>query len=119
MFGQSLLLSAVAADLAEVPGLQVERARQWADADRVLVERMPDVLIFDLTETRESHVLPLLLKDPHPVLVGLDTEHNQAVLISGRAARSLTLGQIRQIAAGERRGQGEEDAGSEPLEVEE
>ena len=91
-------------------------SRQWADADRVLVERMPDVLIFDLTETRESHVLPLLLKDPHPVMVGLDTEHNQAVLLTGRAAQSLTLDQIRHIAAGERRGQGEENAGSEPFE---
>ena len=118
LYGQSLLLSAVAADLAKVPGLQVERARQWADTDRITADRMPDVLIFDLTETRESHVLPLLLKDPHPVMVGLDTEHNQAVLLTGRVAQSLTLDQIRHIAAGERRGQGEENAGSEPFEVE-
>jgi hypothetical protein len=118
LYGQSLLLSGVAAGLAEVPGLQVEKSRTWAEAGQRLLEHMPDVLIFDLTETCECHILPLLLKDPHPVLVGLDTEHNQAVLISGRAAQSLTLGQIRQIAAGERRGQGEEDAGSEPLEVE-
>ena len=113
-----MLLSGVAADLAEVPGLQVERARTWAEADGVLVERMPDVLIFDLTETRESHVLPLLLEDPHPAMVGLDTEHNQAVLLTGRAAQSLTLDQIRPIAAGERRGRGEEDAESEPFAVE-
>jgi hypothetical protein len=104
LYGQSLLLSGVAADLAEVPGVQVERARTWAEADRVLVEHMPDVLIFDLIETRESHVLPLLLKDPHPVMVGLNTEHNQAVLLSGRAAQSLTLDQIRRFAAGEKRG---------------
>ena len=106
LYGQSLLLSGVAADLAEVPGLQVERARTWEEASHLLAERMPHVLIFDLRGTCESHVLPLLFKDPHPVMVGLDTEHNQAVLVSGQAAQSLTLGQIRQIAAGERRGQG-------------
>ncbi len=109
LYGQSLLLSGVAAGLAEVPGVQVEQARTWADAGQRLLEHTPDVLIFDLTGTSECHILPLLLKDPHPLMVGLDTEHNQAVLLSGRAAQSLTLGQIRQIVAGERemREQGE------------
>ena len=106
LYGQSLLLSGVAAGLAGVPGVQVERARTWAEAGQRLLEHMPDVLIFDLTGARESHILPLLLKDPHPVMVGLDTEQNQAVLISGQATQSLTLDRIRQIAAGERRGQG-------------
>jgi hypothetical protein len=118
LYGQSLLLSGVAAGLAEAPGVQVERARTWAEAEQRLLEQMPDVLIFDLTETRESHVLPLLLRDPHPLMVGLDTEHNQAVLLSGRAAQSLTLDQIRQMVAGERQGQGEEKVGSVASEVE-
>ena len=113
LYGQSLLLSGVAADLAEVPGLQVERARTWEEASHLLAERMPDVLIFDLTGDCESHVLPLLFKSPGMVMVGLDTEHNQAVLLSGRASQSLTLDQIRHIAAGERRGQGEEKAGKD------
>jgi hypothetical protein len=100
----------------------VERARTWEEASHLLAERMPDVLIFDLAGDCESHVLPLLFKSPDMVLVGLDTEHNQAVLLSGRASQSLTLDQIRHIAAGERRGQGDEAvggaAGSETSEAE-
>ena len=118
LYGQSLLLAGVAAGLAELPGFQVERVSTWADADRMLAEQMPDVLIFELKGICESHVLALLLENPHPTMVGLDTERNQAVLLSGRVAQSLTLDQIRHIAAGERRGQGEENAGSEQFEVE-
>ena len=97
-----MLLSGVAAGLAEVPGLEVARASTWADADRLLAKRIPDVLIFDLTGPGESHVLPLLFKNPHLVMVGLDTEHNQAVLVSGQETRSLTLKQMRFIVEGER-----------------
>ena len=103
LYGQSLLLSGVAAGLDEVPGLQVAQARTWADARRMLAEQMPDVLIFDLNGTSESHILAVLLTNPHPTMVGLDTERNQAVLLSGRATRALTLAQIQQIAAGDRR----------------
>jgi hypothetical protein len=106
LYGKSLLLSGVAAGLAGVPGLQVARARSWADAGRMLAAQMPDVLIFDLNGTCESHVLPLLLETPHLTMVGLDTERNQAILLSGQAARALTLAQIQQIAAGERRSKG-------------
>jgi hypothetical protein len=45
LYGQSLLLSGVAAGLAEVPGLEVARATTWADADRLLAKRIPDVLM--------------------------------------------------------------------------
>jgi hypothetical protein len=101
LYGQSLLLSGLATGLAECPGLQVARAATWAEAGRLLAKRIPDVLIFDLTGTCESHVLPLLFENPNLVMVGLDTEHNQAVLVSGQEARSLTLKQIREIVGGE------------------
>ena len=94
LYGKSLLLSGVAVGLAGVPGLQVTRAVTWAHASRMLAEQMPDVLIFELKGICEGHVLALLLENPHPTMVGLDTERNQAVLLSGRAARSLTLDQL-------------------------
>jgi DNA-binding NarL/FixJ family response regulator len=103
LYGQSLLLSGVAASLAECPGMQVARAATWAEAGRRLAERVPDVLIFDLTNSNESHILPLLLKNPGLLLIGLDTESNQAVLVSGQQAQSLTLNQIREIAEGKTR----------------
>ena len=100
LYGRSLLLSGVAAGLAERSQLQVKRAVTWADARRLLVERMPDVVIFHLTGNCESHILPLLLKNPELVIIGLDTERNQAVLVSGQPARSLTLAQIAAIVEG-------------------
>ena len=100
LYGQSLLLSGVAANLAECPGLQVARAATWAEAGRRLAEGVPDALIFDLTDSNESHILPLLLKNPGLLLIGLDTESNQAVLVSGQKAQSLTLNQIREIVEG-------------------
>ena len=110
--GQSLLLSGVAADLAEVSGLEVARARTWAHAGRLLAKRIPDVLIFDLTGSGESNVLPLLFENPHLVMVGLDAEHNQAVLASAQEVRSLTLKQIRVIVEGQSPGKRNERRGN-------
>jgi hypothetical protein len=55
------------------------------------------VLIFNLTAACENHVLPLLLTSPHPMMVGLDTERNGAVLVSGEPVRSPTLAKIAAI----------------------
>jgi len=81
----------------------VARAATWAEAGRRLAEGVPDVLIFDLTNSNESHILPLLLKNPDLLLIGLDTETNQAVLVWGQEAQSLTLNQIREIVEGKTR----------------
>ncbi len=99
LYGGSLLMSLVAGDLAQRPDLCIARAATWPEASRLLAENFPDVLIFDLTETCQSHVLPLLLTHPGLLLVGLDAESNRAVLVAGQEARSLTLSQIREIVA--------------------
>ena len=100
LYGRSLLLSGVAAGLAENPNLCVSQAVTWDDACALMDEGMPDVLVFDLGGGYEGDILPLLLKKPDLVMVGLDTECNQAVLVSGQPARSLTLAQIAAIVEG-------------------
>ncbi len=97
LYGESLLLPLVAASLEDSPDLRVSRASSWPEAVELLSECMPDVLIFDLTDTCESQVLPLLFENPHLILIGLDTELNQAVLISGEQAQALTLNSIKEI----------------------
>jgi len=92
-----MLLSLVAASLEQCPELRIARAATWAEAGQRLAGGVPDVLIFDLTNSNESHILPLLLKNPGLLLIGLDTECNRAVLVSGQEAQSLTLNQIREI----------------------
>jgi len=97
VYGSSLLLSLVAESLAQDSGLRVTRAETWENASRSLSERMPDVLIFDLVNSSEGHVLPLLLKNRNLLLIGLDSEQNQAMLLSSRKAHSLTLRQLEEI----------------------
>ena len=104
-YGQSLLLSGMAASLAECPGLEVTRATTWAGASRLMARQHPDVLIFDLTNACESQILPLLFKHPGLVLIGMDTEFNQAVLVSVQEARSLTLQQLQEMIGRETAGQ--------------
>ena len=94
LYGRSLLLSGVAASLEQSSNLRILRATIWSEASRLLAEQLPDVLIFDLTNASESHILPLLLTKPGLLLIGLDTECNRAVLVGGREARSLTVNQI-------------------------
>jgi hypothetical protein len=42
-------------------------------------------------------ILPLLLKNPGLLMIGLDTQSSQAVPVSGKEAKSLTLNPIREI----------------------
>ena len=100
LYGRSLLLSGVAASLEQCPDLHIMQAGAWTEAGRLLAEHTPDVLIFDLTNSSESHILPLLLTNPGLLMIGLDAEYNQAVLVSGQEARSLTLNQLREIVEG-------------------
>ena len=48
-------------------------------------------------------LLPLPVKNPGLLMIGLDTESNQAVLVSGKETQLLTLNQIREIAEGKTR----------------
>lgn len=100
-YGRSLLLSLMAEGLAHSPGLHVMRASTWATARRALAQHPPDVLVIDLHNSCESHVLPLLLKNPKLLLIGLDPECNQAVLLSRQETSSLTLHQLEQIIRSE------------------
>jgi hypothetical protein len=98
--GCSLLLSGVAAGLRECSDLDMTQAATWEEACRLLADRIPDVLIFDLAGACESYVLPLPFKHPDLLLIGLDAEYNRAVLVSGQEIRSFTLNEIKEIAAG-------------------
>jgi hypothetical protein len=94
LYGQSLLLALVAGSLTDSPNLQIKQVATWDEASRLLAEQIPDALIFDLASDRESHLLPLLLRKPDLLLLGLDTECNQAVLLSGKGTRRLTMNEI-------------------------
>jgi hypothetical protein len=100
LYGESLLLSGVAASLRQSQSLRATRAATWEAASKLLAARIPDVLIFDLTNASQSHVLPLLVKNPGILLIGLDLEHNRAILLGGQETRALTLEGMRDIVQG-------------------
>ena len=97
LYGQSLLLSSVAASLAQNPGLCVAQAGTWDEVSTLLAEGVPDVVIFDLTHAAEGRMLSLLVQNPQLLMIGLNAERNQAVLLSGQETEALTMSRIREL----------------------
>jgi hypothetical protein len=97
LFGQSMLLSLVANSLAQSKNLRVMHATNWEEVESLVSECTPDVLIYDPVSASESHILPLLFKNPHLLLIGLDVETNRAVLLTGKESRTLTLERVKEI----------------------
>jgi hypothetical protein len=100
LYGQSMLLALVANSLEQSPHLQVIYASAWEVIETQAAECPPHVLIFDMTDACQRLVLPLLVRYPHLLLIGLDAERNHAVLLSGRETQSFTMNQIREIVEG-------------------
>ena len=95
--GGSLLLSGVASSLKQCSDLHVAHAATWDEVRPLLAESVPDAVIFDLSDARESHILPLWFKNPALVMLGLDPECNQAVLLTGQETCSLTVSHIKEM----------------------
>jgi hypothetical protein len=97
LYGRSLLLSLVAASLAHYPDLQVVQASTWEKAGQWLDKGEPDVLIFDLVDGCENHILPLLLNHPDLLLIGVSPESNRVMLWSGRQLRQASIQDLVQV----------------------
>lgn len=97
LYGQSMLLSLVADSLANSSNLRIAEAATWEDVDCIAAQFPPDVLIYDLGSAQESRILPLLFKNSHLLLIGLDVETNRAILLAGQEANSLTIERIKEI----------------------
>jgi len=97
LFGQSMLLSLVAKSLEQSLNLHVIHETSWSEAAARAAECNSDVLIYDLDSSSESAILPVLYKNPHILLIGLDVETNRAVLIAGQETSSLTLERVKEI----------------------
>lgn len=100
LYGQSMLLSLVAASLVQDTNLSVRQAASWEEVVALTSEFPPDVLIYDLASASESHILPLLFQNPYLLLIGLDVEANRAVLHTGQETQRLTLERVKEIVEG-------------------
>ncbi len=97
LYGSSLFLLSIEANLQENPRLELVRVKATT-ADLLAQLRNPDpaVIVFDRGATPAEALLPLLIKQPALVLIGLDPASTQAVVLSGRSsavtsARDLSL----------------------------
>jgi hypothetical protein len=97
LYGQSMLISLVAANLAKNPNLRVLHAAIWEEVVARATECTPDVFIYDLSSASGSVILPLLFQNPQLLLIGLDVESNRAVLHTGQEAKSLTLERVKEM----------------------
>ena len=90
LYGDSLILAGVRAELVRNPGLEVLVLDQPLDKPLEALRALePEVIIFDLGAVQPDFLLALLQK-PDLVLIGVDPETHQALVLSGQPARALT-----------------------------
>ncbi len=95
-----MLLTLLADSLRQSPNLRVLQTAEWPEVEAHAAGAAQDVLIYELEDSSIWHILPFLFRNPAILLIGLDTETNRALLISGRETHSLTMNQIRTIVEG-------------------
>jgi hypothetical protein len=95
VYGNSVVLAGIEAGLSLDPNTEVvshARTDQLED----LVELHPDVVIFDVDDEQSEFLQSQLQSQPDLLLIGIDPESHE-VLLTGQAARSITLDQITRI----------------------
>ncbi len=96
--GHSLFIAGLQASLEVMPGVELQRVE--AQTDR-LQERLsvwkPDVLVLELDALQNYLPLSMLKDYPRLILVGLDTESDRLLVLTGQSARPLTIGELLQV----------------------
>jgi hypothetical protein len=98
LYGNSLVVSSIGASLEGCPDLQVLPVdATLPGADQRLSSLQPEIVVFDLAETQPELIITLWKAQTHLSLIGVDLAKNQALVLSGRPARILTLQDLLQV----------------------
>jgi hypothetical protein len=98
LFGDSLLMDAVEASLADRPEIDLVRVRTAIiEFEKRVNSLSPDLVIFDFDTIHSQFVIPLLRARPDVPLVGLDFNSNQVVVLSGRAYTTRTAQELAKL----------------------
>lgn len=92
-----MLVSLIAESLAQNEDLDAMQADTWEEVAALTADCIPDALIYDVGVVSDSHILPLLFKNPRLLLVGMDVETNRAVMVVGKETFSLTLDLLKEF----------------------
>ncbi len=107
IYGDSLILEGVRAELANNPSLEVILLDEPLDRPlEGLCALDPAVIIFDLGAIQPE--LPLaMLQHPDLLLIGINPETHQALVWSGRQAAAMVAGDLIEILQNKERMKGE------------
>ena len=98
LFGDSLLMDAVEANLAHRDELSLVRIRT-AISDIVprLYSLDPDLVVFDFDDEYSQFVLPLLRVKPGMSLIGLDANFSKAIRLTSHQYLELTSDDLARV----------------------
>jgi hypothetical protein len=96
--GESLLIEGLEASLKDHAGVEIVVVDSSQPGTfQVLDKLSPDGIIFDLTPNQFSCVFAYLRTRRDLVLIGLDIEHDQALVLSGEWRRFPTVADLMQV----------------------
>ncbi len=98
LYGDSLLLTAIAGSLAGFPSLEVVMLKSLPISHfSDLGTLQASVVIFDLTEFPAQSILSLLENQPDRLLIGLDSAGERILLLSGKDSHTMTTKRLVQL----------------------
>jgi hypothetical protein len=93
LYGDSVVLSSIAASLERCAGLWVVRSESVGDLK-------PDVAIFDLAAGQPDIALALWKAQPNLMVIGVDLSADKALVLSGKESLVLTLEDLVNVIEG-------------------
>jgi hypothetical protein len=92
LYGNSLVISSIAASLASQPGLTLHQLdASLPDLARQVKLLDADALIFDLAAAHPDTALELLREHPRLLLIGVDVRNAKMLMLSGQQSQALTM----------------------------
>ena len=111
IYGDSLILEGVQAELSGNPDLEVLTLDQSLGLPLEALRRLnPAVIIFDLGSVQPDFPLAML-QQPDLLLIGIDLVSHQARVWSGRQAAAVVAADLVEIIRNERRGSNDTEKG--------
>ena len=96
--GESLFVEGIEASLRDREGVEIVRLNTSRPSEvQVLNKLSPDVVVFDLTPSQLSCVCTFLRTHNDVVLVGLDTDRDLALFLSGEWRRLPSVADLMQV----------------------
>jgi len=101
LYGNSLVVSSLAASLASQPGLTLHQLDgPLPDLVRQVKSLDPDALIFDLATARPDTAIELFREHPRLLLIGVDVMNAKMLVLSGNQSQALTMDDLTRAIKG-------------------